>query len=149
MEQKNKHRIGSVAIVLFVCFAVVCDIIGLIPFAKDFTATIFWVISGFVLWKKGLGLLNYKKLATIAISWASSMIPFIQELPIELTAGIVAIIIISRAEEKTGAKLLGEMGQSKMPKPLNQGGVRVPTGPNNPANIDGVRAPNGGLPPTV
>ena len=47
-----------------------------------------------------MGLFNGRKLAVVAISWISSMIPVIQEVPLELVAGIIVIIVITRVEEK-------------------------------------------------
>ena len=149
MEEKKstKHRIGTIAIILFIVAALICDLIGLIPFAKDFTATIFWAISSFVLWRKGLEIFNGRKVAVMAISWVSSMIPVIQELPIELTAGIIAIIIITRAEEKTGVNVLSSMNKGVMPAPLNAGGARLPPS-QAPLNANDQRLPNGGITPT-
>jgi hypothetical protein len=145
-----KHRIGIVAIILFIVFALIADLIGLIPFAKDFTGTIFWGITSFILWKKGLGIFNGKRLATMATSWLAGAIPVIQEFPIEITVGIVAIIIMSYAEEKTGLSLMkpGYAGK-KIPgarEVLNSGGRREPqSGAGHiappPLNGEGMRLP--------
>ena len=136
----RKHRIGTIAVFIFVGCALIADLIGLIPFAKDFTATIFWGVSMYALHKKGVSAFNGSKLGAMVISWAAGMIPVIQELPIEITAGIVAIIFISRLEERTGLKTRGS---------LNSGGRREPEqDPESrrnqnfrPAVLDGVRAP--------
>ena len=145
-EQKpKKHRIGMLAIVVFVVAAIICDLIGLIPFAKNATATVFWGISSFAMWKMGLGIFNGRKVAIMAVSWVSSMIPFIQEIPIEITAGIIAIIIVSRIEEKTGISALSLMNKGIMPGPLNARGSRLPASPKLPLNEGGQRQPNGGL----
>ncbi len=99
-------------IVILVISAFIADLIGLIPFAKDFTASIFWVVVSAYFWIKGMGIFNGRKLAAMAISWIASIIPFIQEIPLEIVAGIVAIIIITRIEDKTGISVT---------KPLTKG----------------------------
>ncbi len=80
--------------------ALICDILGLIPFVKDVLGTIFWICASIYFWMIGMGLFNGRKLAVVAISWISSMIPVIQEVPLELVAGIIVIIVITRVEEK-------------------------------------------------
>ena len=149
-----------VAIMLFVAFAILADVIGLIPFAKDFTATIFWGISSFILWKKGLGMFNGKKLGAMAFSWIAGLIPIIQELPIEITGGIIAVIWLSRIEERTGVSLLKplEGGVNRIPPArsfLNNGGrreslpspedmdiKRLRNQDTQPLVVDGVRRPS-------
>ena len=152
---QSKHRIGTLAIALFVLCALVADLIGLIPLAKDLTGTIFWGISSFILWRKGLGMFNGRKLAAMAMSWVAGLIPIIQELPIEITVGIIAVIIISRIEEKTSVSVIKPMSGGKSlssaGQVLNSGGRREPvpeiedTQTRNPdlkpLNIDGVRQP--------
>ena len=79
-----------------------------------------------------MGLFSGKKLATMFVSWAASMIPALQELPIELTAGIIAIIFMTRAEDITGVSLVEPIKKGVMParlkrNPVNsQAGVRQP-----------------------
>ncbi len=139
MKEGQKHKIGMVAIVLLVVFAIVCDLIGLIPIAKDFTATIFWGIASFFFWTRGMGLFNGRKLATMAISWVSGMIPLVQEIPVELLAGIIAIIIITRVEEKTGVSLIDPMKKGVMPAPMYKDGKRLPWDAAKPFNEGGIR----------
>jgi hypothetical protein len=103
-------------------------------------------------WTKGLGLFNGRKLAAMAISWVASLIPVVQELPIEVTAGIIAIILITRIEDKAGVSVIKPLSQGKQigsaKTMLNFNGRREPR-PREPLNGGegaGVRAPNGGLP---
>ncbi|HEY9583862.1 MAG TPA: hypothetical protein VJI66_02790 [Candidatus Paceibacterota bacterium] len=133
-EEQNKkvnYRIGALAIVLLVALAGIFDLLSLIPFVGDIVGPIFWIIASIYFWKAGLGLVNGKRLATAAISLIAELIPAVQELPMIL-AGIVAIIIMTRIEDKTGISL---NPLSKKP------GVTPPRNQRRPANVDGVRLP--------
>ena len=136
MESGTKYRIGTFAIILLVIFALICDLIGLIPFAKDIVGIIFWLIADVYLWKAKVGLFNGKTLAAEGVSLLTSLVPVIQELPVELTAGIVAIIFITRFEDKTGIKMLGIGAGS-----LNSSGTRLAQ-PATPLNSGGMRIPS-------
>jgi hypothetical protein len=131
---KKTATFGLLAGVLFVGLAVFCDWVGLIPILKDFLATIFWgLVSGYA-WLRGMKIFSGKKLATMVTSWLISVIPFLQELPIELTAGIVAMIALTWFESKAASvplvkPMLGGKA-STLPRslkaPRTQGGVGRP-----------------------
>lgn len=146
-EKKPKYRIGTVAIIILVFFAIIADGLGMIPFVKDFTASIFFVCASVYFWMKGMGILNGKKLAAMAISWIASMIPIIQEIPLEVTAGIIAIILITRIEDKTGISVTKPLSQGKKiasPKSMmNFAGRREPP-PRIPSNQGDRRSPSEG-----
>lgn len=145
MAQKPKYRIGVVAIVILVAIAFIADIIGLIPLAKDITASVFWIGTGVYFWMKGMGIFNGKKLAAVAISWIASLIPVIQELPIEITAGIIAVILITRVEDKTGISVLKPLSEGKQiasaKTMLNFNGRREPPPRQQLNEKEGVREP--------
>ena len=155
-EQQKKHRIGWFAILVLVFLALVCDLLGLIPFVKDFLGTIFWICASIYFWMIGMGIFNGRKLAVMAISWIASLIPVIQEIPLELVVGIIVIIAITRVEEKTGLSLTsgllsGELHgkhaqqitqrSARTFAPLNKDGGRSPVNTRVPLNQNGVRAP--------
>ncbi len=148
MAQKPKYRIGIVAIVVLVAIAFIADLIGLIPLAKDITASVFWIGAGIYFWIKGMGIFNGKKLAAVAISWIASLIPVIQELPIEVTAGIIAVILITRVEDKTGVSVLKPLSEGKQIASartmLNHNGRREPIPRQQLNEKDGVREPEKG-----
>ena len=133
-EEPKQHKFGILAICVLVAGALAADLIGLIPFAKDITATLFWVIVSFYMWMKGMGIFSGRKLAAMLTSWIMSVIPFIQEIPIEVTGGIIAIIILTRIEEKTGHSFIKPLMNGKpvtlprlkRPTPLNKAGTRAP-----------------------
>jgi hypothetical protein len=128
-------------VLIFLAFA--ADLVGMIPFVQNFTATIFWLCAGIYFYLKGMGILNGKKLAAIAISWVASMIPILQSLPIEVTAGIIAVIFITRVEDKTGVSVLKPMSQGKAVPglhTLNLNGRREPP-QKTPLNQSETRQP--------
>jgi pheromone shutdown protein TraB len=86
-EQHKKHRIGWFAIFILVFLALVCDLLGLIPFVKDVLGTIFWICASIYFWMIGMGIFNGRKLAVMMVSWVASLIPVIQEIPFELVLG--------------------------------------------------------------
>jgi hypothetical protein len=43
MVNKPKYRIGTAMVVILIALAFIADLIGLIPFAKDITASLFWI----------------------------------------------------------------------------------------------------------
>ena len=119
---KPKYRIGIPATIFWVLLAFIFDLFSLIPFVGDVLGPIFWIAVSVYLWKIGCGFLNGRRLAVEAVSLVAKMIPIIQELPIELTAGIIAIIFLVRLEDATGAKILPTGKQKiRMPKVNNLG----------------------------
>ena len=132
MEEKKKYRIGIMASIVLVISALIADLLGIIPFVQYISAPIFWIIASIYFWSKGMGLLNGKKLASASVSWLISVIPALQMIPLEIVGGIIAIIIITRIEDRTGISLL---------KPLSKG-IRPPRLEKNPLNAkEGIRPP--------
>ena len=144
----KKHRIGIFLAIILSLFAFIGDLFSLIPFVGDFVGPIYWVLAGGYLWMfKKINPIKGKnvagKLAAIGISLIAKMIPVVQELPIELLAGMVALIAITYFEDKTGinATTLAEGNV----KGAVVDGVRSPSRQSVPMNRNGVRAPGGGL----
>lgn len=130
-NRKTKYRIGTLAIVLLVALAGIFDLLSLIPFVGDFVGPIFWIIASIYFWEAGLGFVNGRRLAVSAISMVAELIPVVQGLP-AILAGIIAIIVMTRVEDKTGISL----------NPLQKKpGMTPPRLPPKPANVDGVRLP--------
>ncbi len=131
MEEKPKYRIGILAIIVLVVLAGIFDLLTLIPFVGDFLGWFFWVLASIYFWKIGMGLINGKRLATMAISIIIELIPAVQWLP-GILAGIIAIIVMTRIEDKTGISLnpLQKKPGITAPRiqnvPLNQNGQRLP-----------------------
>lgn len=132
MEEKTKYRIGTLATLLLIAVAGIFDLLTLIPFVGDFISWIFWFCASVYFWKIGMGLVNGRRLATLAISIVIELIPAIQWLP-GILAGIIAIIIMTRVEDRTGISL----------NPLQKTGITPPRLQRNPVNAKaGIRPPN-------
>ncbi|HTK32979.1 MAG TPA: hypothetical protein VL335_00320 [Candidatus Paceibacterota bacterium] len=125
MKEKQTYRLKNGAVALFLMAAGVADLTTLIPFVGDFVGPIFWTLAAVYLWRKGLGLVNAKRLGAELISFVCELIPGVQEFPTIFIAS-VAIVAMSRIEDKTGFKI-----------PLKGKGVKGRV----PVNHDGVRAP--------
>lgn len=150
LENGKKYRVGIIGTIALVAGASVADLISLIPFAGTITSPIFWLFASIYLWYAGCGLLNSRRLATSLLSLIAEVVPAIQELPLTL-AGIIAVLIMIRIEDKTGLKIPGVGPKTDgVRSPLYQDGRRMPDiarmeRVEGPMNMDGVRAPNGGL----
>lgn len=141
MEEKKKHRMSVIAIILLTIIALICDTVGLIPGVEDIAGTIFWGIAAIYFWIAGMGVFNGRRLATMLVSWIIGLIPILQWLP-QLSIGIIAIFFMLRAEEKTGLPISSVAG-GKITNTKN-GPTRLPD-KTIPLNQDGIRMPNGGL----
>jgi hypothetical protein len=140
MEEPKRNRIGWISGSILVFLALCADLIGLIPLMESFSATIFWLVAGVILWMCGCGLLNWKRLVTAGTSLAIGWVPAIQSLP-QITLGILVIIIIVKMEDKTGKSFIKQLSQpgvrqpNRVP-PLNQNSVRLPRRGNiEPADV--------------
>jgi hypothetical protein len=131
-EKKSRYRIGIGGWIGLIVLATIFDLFTLIPFVGDIASPIFWAIVGVYLWTKGMGIFNGRKLAITTISFIAEMIPAVQELPM-LLAGIIAMLVVIRIEDKTGISIT---------KPTAKG-VTPPRLKHNPLNNKpGIRTPN-------
>ena len=112
------------------------DLISLIPIAGDVVGPVFWGGVMVYLWNKGYGLMNGRRLAASGISMVAELIPGIQELP-AITAGILIVIFMLKAEEKTGISVRSVTG-GKPTAALNYNGTRAAP-PVITANDGGIR----------
>ena len=122
MDKKN--RLGNFTIVILTALSIVADLLTLIPGAGDIVGWLFWGIMGVVFWMKGLGFVNPKRLAVGAVSIIVELIPGFQALP-TIAAGMIAVIAMTRAEDKLGISL----------NPLQKTpGVTMPRNQRTPVN---------------
>lgn len=137
METNNKkYRMGMLGIVFWLGLAIIADLASLIPFVGSVVGPIFWVIFSIYLWKIGCGFVNARRLATGSLSMVAEIIPGIQELPL-VVVGVIIVIFMVRAEDKTGISLTPHSG--KITK-LNGSNARLPE-KRVPLNVDGIRMP--------
>ncbi|MEK7463747.1 MAG: hypothetical protein AAB610_01340 [Patescibacteria group bacterium] len=127
---KKKYRIGIMGIIVFVCFAGIFDLLTLIPFVGSLFGWVYFVIFTIYLAQTGHGFINPKTLVPQVISIVAEFIPAVQELP-TILAATIAVIIISRIEDKTGISLMpgakvGVTAARKKINPANKNGRREP-----------------------
>ncbi len=135
MDQNTRResKISNLVAVILVFLAIIADLLSLIPFVGTVIGPIFWFAMGLYFWNIGMGIINGKRLATGAISIIGEIIPIIQSLP-TITVGIIAIIIMTRIEEKTGVSVSSLNKRTpgvtpprlKPPKLNAQQGIRYP-----------------------
>ncbi|HEY4503557.1 MAG TPA: hypothetical protein VJJ28_00390 [Candidatus Paceibacterota bacterium] len=130
-EQNKENRIGTIAILVLIFVSGLADAGTLIPFVGDFVSPLFWTCMTYYLYKIKHGLLNWKIFAPSIVSFVSEFIPVVQAFP-TIIGATIAIIFVSRLEDKTGISLMKPLSQgqkvhlpSRTP-PLNQGGIRQP-----------------------
>lgn len=146
------YRISITAGIFLVIAAIIADLISLIPFVGTVSGPLFWIIVSWYLWKKGCGLFNPRRFATEIISSVIEIIPAIQALP-AATAGIIAVIVMIRLEDRTGISVKPDLNVSirkpRYTSDQNGKGVRMPEQNNSnippKLNTNGIRLPNGGL----
>ncbi len=134
MEQQanqKKHKIGNIGAAVLIISAIIADLITLIPLAGDIVGPLFFILSSLYFWKIGLGFATGRRFTTNLTAMIAELIPGVQELPM-IAIGAIAIVIMTRAEEKTGISMmnLGKKPGVTPPRiqksPLNQGGKRLP-----------------------
>lgn len=120
--------------ILWVIIAGFFDLLTLIPTVGTFLGTVFWVLLGVYFWKKGVGIINGKRIATGLISIVIEAIPAAQFLP-AITTGVVIVLVLIRIEDKTGISLVKPLKKGVTPPriratPLNSTpGIRPPRRP--------------------
>jgi hypothetical protein len=140
---KPKPKISTLGWFWLLFLASVADLLSLIPFVGAVSSPIFWAYAGYYFWKKGMGFINGKRIATGVLSIVAEAIPVLQALPFAI-AGIAIIFLITKIEEKTGISIAPVVGGKK---PLNAEGMRRAVAKPSPLNQNGVRMPYGGLKP--
>jgi hypothetical protein len=127
---KTQYRIGLGASTILLFAATIADLVTLIPIAGDIIGPLFWIITSIYFWKAGLGFLNGKRLALSTASMIVELVPGFQALP-AILAGITAILIMTRAEDKTGVSI-GSVTKIGKKKP----GVTPPRNQKVPLNSE-------------
>lgn len=132
-DDTSATKISNLSAIILIFIAVLADLATLIPFVGDVVGPVFWIGINIYFWTVGMGIINGKKIATSAISLIAEIIPGIQALP-SITVAVVAIIIMTRLEEKTGISVASLTKRTpgttpprlKPPKLNSQQGIRYP-----------------------
>lgn len=104
-EEEKKNRIGSGIILILIILAGMVDLINLIPIVGGLVSTGYWIVLSYYLWKTGHGLFNWKVAVPEIISVVVEWVPMVSFLP-SVMAGTLAIVAISRFQDKTGINLI-------------------------------------------
>ncbi|GMU74074.1 MAG: hypothetical protein AMXMBFR44_2730 [Candidatus Campbellbacteria bacterium] len=115
-QEAKKPRISKTSAVLMVATAIILDLVSIIPAVGQALADVGSFVI-FLLWFLILGvpLVTPKKLLTTGLAYVIEVIPAISALP-AITAGVIIMIVLTRAEDATGLTLLDSKG---IVNPLN------------------------------
>lgn len=109
-QEKKESKISDTTAALMIGTAVILDLISIIPVVGQAFASVGSFVI-FLIWFLilGLPLVTPKKLLTTLSAYIIEFIPAISALP-AITVGVILMIVLTRAEEKTGIKLLDKKG---------------------------------------
>lgn len=107
-ETKVKYRITIVEFAAMLVFAILFDIIGLIPGTNVVVIFLAQCLFTLVFWANGVSIWKGKKLVATAITSVVEAIPGFSLLPV-ITAQVAINTLISRAEDKLGAVTQGQI----------------------------------------
>lgn len=106
----KESKISNTTGALMVATAGILDLISIIPVVGQALASVGSFVI-FLIWFLilGLPLVTPKKLLTTLSAYVIEIIPAISALP-AITVGVILMIVLTRAEEKTGIQLLDKKG---------------------------------------
>lgn len=109
-QEKKESKISDTAAALMIATAIILDIISIIPVVGQAFADVGSFVI-FLIWFLilGLPLVTPKKLLTMLSAYIIELVPAISALP-AITVGVILMIALTRAEEKTGIQLLSKKG---------------------------------------
>ncbi len=127
----KKGDLGTKESIFLILLALVADLSTLIPLVGDFVGPLFWTFITVYFWKKGMGIINWRRFAPSIVSFIAELIPIIQSLP-SIVVCMVIIVFLTKIEKKTGISVTNIVNKKIIPKrPI----ARIPL------NIDGSRPP--------
>lgn len=139
MEEPN-YRIGFGMSAILIFLAVCADLIGMIPFMQYVTAGAFWIGAELYFHIKGIKTFSGKALPIKVVSWLISLIPFLQSIPVEIVSATIAIIVVTRIEDRSKIKVIQKQGVTPprlQRRPVNnEPGIRRPNNSNNVVRMD-------------
>ena len=103
-NSSKKSKIGLISAIMLIVLALLFDLMSFIPIIGNIMTWIFWVIISVYFWFIGMGVVNNKRIVIAISSGIIESIPFISWVP-SITVGMIAIILMSVFEDKTGISL--------------------------------------------
>lgn len=99
--KKKKQRIGAVEIPVLLFFAVIFDILSLIPYVNVGVVIVSQSLIALFFYIHGVNVLSKKRALPYIIAWISEAIPIISMFP-AITLETIIIIALTRIEDRTG-----------------------------------------------
>jgi hypothetical protein len=127
----KKGQLSTLNSIALLLLALVADIATVIPFVGDFVGPVFWSLITVYFWKKGMGIINWRRFAPSIVSFVAELIPGIQSLP-SIVVCMFAIIVLTKLQAKTGISVTSIVSKKAV--------VKRPI-PRVPLNINGYRPP--------
>jgi len=117
-SNKVKYRVEGMEIFFMVFFALIADLLTLIPLVGMVVGWIFWrFIYGYLILIRGIRP-NRKGVASGLVSSILELIPLIQMLP-TITAGVILIILSTRRDDKKKAVVQKKPVQEEASKKIS------------------------------
>ena len=114
-KKPTKNRLGNSEAILLVCFAIVCDLLSLIPGINVIVVIISQGLIALFFSMHGVSVLSKKRGVTYAAASIVEFIPVISIIP-ALTLEVLIMVAITRAEDKAGIKIPGSGATSIVKK---------------------------------
>ncbi len=113
-DQPKKKRISTGVAIAMVLVALLLDTISLIPVVGSFISAIFgFGIFGFWFYKLGVPLISPKKLASWGLNFLAEIFPGVGSVWVGVTCGVILMIGITWAEDKTGVQIANKLPVGK------------------------------------
>ncbi len=123
--EKTHYRIKIWVFLLMLIVATILDLISIIPAANEVTLIIAGILFPIWWWFLGLGLVDFKKILSYAITIGVEVIPGLSALP-GILFSVIAVFIMSRTEDKLGITLIPKLklGKTKLARKKGGGGSK-------------------------
>lgn len=102
--KEKKNRIGNSELFLLIPFAVACDLFSLIPGINIAVVIVAQFLLALFFRIHKVNVLSKKRLVTFIIATIAEAIPVLSILP-ALTVETIIMVMITRAEDKTGIQV--------------------------------------------
>lgn len=109
--KEKKNRIGNSELFMLIPFAVVFDLLSLIPGVNVVVVVIAQFLLALFFRIHKVNVLSKKRLVTFIIATIAEAIPVLSILP-ALTIETIIMVAITRAEDKTGIQVPGNISVS-------------------------------------
>jgi hypothetical protein len=114
-KPEKKHRIGNGEIVMLLVFALIFDLISLIPFVNIAVVIVAQSLMALFFSMHGVNVLSKRRAIPYILGWIIEIIPAISAIP-AITIETIIMIVLTRIEDKTGIDPAGGVTPPGLPK---------------------------------